>query len=339
MSIHIWDGKGTPANPDGDRLPITWRGLDFNKAFADATSGVEELPFGLFMEDARFNSPINFQSEMHPDIYKNGGGIEYYNPRVGSRVLNLRCFLRCRTQAQLGAYIDYIQTLMSPLNLQWYHTSSWPFPNGRPEWTDNWEADSLPLQFTRMMTSELNSNLEATWPDDKVLLEYNVAPLDLPDPPMVTTQQGVGARLDLSFLVLDGGRARARTVSTSTGNTQSDIIQLWGTVPSWPEITFSLDGGGAGSATFTLTVTGGAGISYTPAAIVLDLSGISGTEAIKINTRDRKVYVDNVLDMSIRTSGDWPIVPPADSSTLTYTFTNHTNVGTITTSWYEEMAS
>jgi hypothetical protein len=331
MSIFIFDD-------DDERLPITWQGLDYNKAFVQAGSGIEELPYGIFTDTVGFNTPANFQSEVHPEIYKHGGGVEYYNPRTGSRVLNIQTYCRARTLGQLGAYIQRIQRDFSPLHLQWEHTASWPTPNGRPAWTDPWEADSQPLQFTMMNDASLDSTLEAVFPDDKVLLEYQVAPLSLPDPLVSATQTGFGAALDLSFLLLDGGRSQARSVSNSTGTTQSDIIQLWGNVPAWPLIKFSMDTG-AGSATLTLTVSGGSGIGYTPAAMVFDMSGYSGTEDIVVNVRDRKVYVDGTLDMSILTSGDWPVVPPAGSSTLTFTWTNTTNTTGHETQWFETLAA
>jgi len=334
--IDIFDGKDTLENPDGDRLPITWRGIDFNDAFTEPTSGLQQANIGLFTESTGFNTPVNFQSEMHPEILKNGGGIEYYNPRIGSRVLNIRVLLRCHTLAQRGAEISRIQKAFSPLDLQWAQTASWPFPQGRPAWTDPWTSYSQPLQFTRMNDGSRDSNLEAIFPDDTMELEYQVAPLTLPDPMLSVTGQGYGAQLDLSWLLLDGGRAQARTSSTSTGTTQADIIQLWGDVVTWPELTLSMDTG-AGSATSTLTVTGDA--TYAPTALVLDLSGISGTEAIKINCRDRKIYVDGTLDMSLFVSGDYPIVPPAGSSTLTYTWTNTTNTTGHTTTWYESTAA
>jgi len=334
--IFIFDGKDLTDNLEDSRLPITWRGRDYNKAFTQDVSGIEELPFGIFTETVGFNTPINFQSEMHAEIAKHGGGIEYYNPRIGSRVLNIRAIVRTETLSELGAELEAIQTDFSPLDLQWAQTDQWPVPNGRPVWTDPWSAKSQPLQFTRMNDASRDTNLEAVFPDDSIELEYQVAPLSLPDPLISATQSGYGASLDLSWLLLDGGRATARTSSTSTGTTQADIVQLWGTVPTWPQLTFSMDTG-AGSATLTLTVTGDA--TYVPTALVLDMSGYSGTEAITLNCRDRKAYVDGVLTMAIVVSGDWPIVPPAGSSTLTYTWTNTTNTATHVTTWYETLAS
>jgi len=334
--IHIFDGKVTPALPDGARLPITWRGIDYNKAFVDPTYGTQELPYGIFTETAVFNTPINFQSEMHPDIVKNGGGIEYYNPRVGSRVLNIRTFLRGRTISEVGAWVEEIQRDFSPIDLQWSLGSAWPPAGGRPKWCDPWHANFQPLRFSRMNDGSKNSNILAAVTDEQLDLQYAAVPVALPDPPVAASQTGWGAAMDLQWLLLDGGRAEAQADTTSTGTTQADITQQYGTSPAWPQIVITMSGGGAGHASFTLAQTGHD--LYAPANLVLDLSGYSGSEVITINARDRKVYVDGVLTMSIVTSGDWPMVPPA-GDTATYTFTNTTNVSTVVTTWRETMTS
>ncbi len=336
--IFIFDDERTPQNPDGNRLSIAWHGVEYNKPDTQAVSGIEELPFGIFTETVGHNTPVNFQSEMHPDILKNGGGVEYYNPRIGSRVLSIRALVRVKSLFRLGAILQEIQDDFSPLELQWDHASAWPPPNGRPEWTDPWHSNFRPLTFTRLNDGTEEAAFKTSFADGQVPLQYAVAPLQLPDPVISATQSGYGAKLDLSWLLLDGGRAIARSKSTSTGTTQSDIVQLFGQVPAFPEVSFPMEG--AGHASFTLTVTGDSG-HYAPTALVLDLSGRSNLEAIRINMRDRKAYVDDVLTQGIIKSGEYPVVPPqgAGSNTLTYTFTNTTNVGTITTSWFETMSS
>lgn len=335
--IHIFDGKVTNANPDGDRLPITWRGINYNAPFTDATSGEQELPYGIFAETIGFNTPINFQSEMQPDIVKKGGGLEYYNPRIGSRVLNIRCFIRGRTIAEVGAWLEEIQRDFSPLDLQYNLAGAWPPPGGRPKWTDPWEANFQPLLISRMNDGSKNTAIAAAEPDGQLDLQYAVAPLGLPDPLVAVTQTGWGAAMDLQWLLLDGGRPQARVDTTSSGTTQADITQQYGNAPTWPQIVITMSGGGAGSATFTLTQTGHD--VYSPSTMVLDLSGYSGTEVITVNARDRKVYVDGVLTMSIVTANPgWPLVPPT-GDTATYTFTNTTNVASVVSTWRETMLS
>ena len=100
------------------------------------------------------------------------------------------------------------------------------------------------------------------------------------------------------------------------------------------EIVITMDAAGDGSATFTLAQSGHD--VFVPTNLVLDLSSYSTGAVITIHSRERKIYADGVLAMSIFKSGSWPLVPPA-GDTVTYTFTNTTNVATIVTTWRETM--
>lgn len=312
-----------------NRLSVKWQGFEFNGNEEAVAAGATSPTYGVWLDHVTYNTPWVFQSEAHPDIVKGGGGLELYNPRVASRVLDMRGRILAESLARIGAIKQELQKLFSPLYLQWIATGSWPAPNGRIPWTDPWSSEYLPLTFSRMNDGHQNSALATAFPTGIVTLQHSVFPLGLPDPAVHSVQQGYSADFNVQFLVLDGGIAIARTASSRTGS--GELSVTWGEIPVWPQISFTMSG--AGSATFTLAVSGVT--DYSPTNLVLDLSGRSNGQVIKINSRERKVYVNNV-ETGLWVSGDYPVVA-SKHDLATFTFSNTTNCGTITTSWYEAL--
>jgi hypothetical protein len=319
---------------DGNRLPMTFMDLELNSSAMVVDSGKPDDPtYGAWVDSAVYNTPIVFQSEAQPDIIKQGGGIEVYNPRVATRVLDIRGRILAPTRKRVGSVAQLIRQNLSPLHLMWDHSNSWPPPGGRPAWTDPWQPSLYSgLSFTRMLDGRHESGFRTSFPDGKVPLQHAVFPLVVSDAPVFSVQQGYSTDFHLQFLLLDGGIAFSQTQSSRTGT--GAVAPSWSDVPAYPEISFTMSG--AGSATWTLAVTNVQG--YSPTDLVLDLSGRSNTEVIRVNCRDRKIYVDGVETPGIYVSGDYPVVPSDDYS-ATYTFTNTTNCGTITTSWWETLAA
>lgn len=301
---------------DGNRLPITWQGLDFNKAFDayDTFNGGDQQ--GIFTDATNFNTPVNYQSEVHGSILKQGGGIEFYNPRIASRVLNIRARVQAATQTTLHEYLRHIQKLFSPLYLQ-YKYDGWPPSAGRPTWTDPWHANFKGLLFTGLGDGTLNTGWDSS---GKESLAYAVAPLQLPDPPVAAIGQGWGASLDLAFMLLDAGVAHLQTATTVSGNgTASTNI---GTVPSFPVIQFSMTGAGHASLTIAFTSSDP---QIPNTSVVIDASGLSNNDDVVIYARDREVWVNGAIDNSIlSTSTTWPVISPDYDVTITWT--NTTNV-------------
>lgn len=310
---------------DGARLPILWHGIDYN-GLTDTEWGTIDLgeTAGLFTSIVAFSTPFTFVSETEPDIVKTGGGVELYNLRNASRVLDIRARLLARTLSERDAWIEEIQSDFAPLKMAWNYSSTWPpqGTTGRPDF-----LDTLPLQFTRMNDGSHNAGIATTWPTGKVELEYHVVPLELPDPIIAEVQQGFAADLTLRFLILDGGRAYGRTETTLSGD--GDITPAWGPAPNYPE--FSFTSGGSSSATLTITSSGIAG--YSPAPLVIDASGLSNNDAVVINCRDRLITVNGAATghSAYLVSGGWPIFGGyGDTNTVVWTNDISTSVKTTT---------
>ena len=283
----------------GARLPILWHGIDYN-GLTDTEWGPIDLgeTAGLFTAFSAFSTPFTFVSETEPDIVKTGGGVEIYNLRNASRVMDLRVRLLARRLSERDAWIEEIQSDFTPLKLTWNNSTTWPpsGTTGRPDF-----VDALPLTFTRLNDGSHNDGIADSWPTGKVELQYYVVPLELPDPIIAEVQQGFAADLTLRFLILDGGRAYSRTNTTLSGD--GDITPAWGPAPNYP--VFSFTSGGASAANLTITTSGVSG--YTPAPLVLDASGLSDEDEVVLNCRDRLIYVNGAWDQSLHVSGDWPI--------------------------------
>lgn len=300
------------------RLSISWHGIEFNDPAAAQDDGV-------FTDNIGFSTPTNYQSEVLTSPTIHGGGIEIYNPRIASRVLQLQARVQAPTLSRLNAQVSYIQGLFHPLHWQFWHNLdklgvvAWPDVTGRPSWV--WEEG---LAFTRLNDGSNDSNVTTGFPDGKMLLEYHVVPMALPDPPVSAFLTGYGARLDCSWLILDGGRAFARDWTDFSGD--GDITPTWSAAPMWPLFTFSATG--AGSATLTITVTAG----DHSATFVVDASGLANGEDVVIDTRDRSILVDGVIDSDkcAYVSGEWPVLRGA-GNTDSVAWTNTTNTTSRTT--------
>lgn len=307
---------------DDERLPITWHGIDYN-GMTDTEWGqiYPNESVGLFVDNIAFSTPFTFVSETEPDIVKTGGGIELYNLRNSSRILQLSCRLQGRTLEERDAWIEEIQSDFAPLKLQWQY-GTWPPENtvGRPEW-----LDTLPLEFTRMNDGSHNPGIADVWGDGRVELQYYVVPIELPDPIISDVLTGYGAFVNLRFLVMDGGRAYARDEMSLVGN--GTIVPTWGPAPNYP--VFSTTMTGAGSATLTITSSGVSG--YTPAPLVLNASGLVNTDVLTVNCRDRQILVDGVPTMGLYVSGDYPIFGGyGDTNTVAWSNTTNTSNRTTT---------
>lgn len=292
------------------RLSVAWNGIEFN----DPTLTRDEAT-GKRLEGVAFSTPVNFHSEPLDDIVKAGGGLELYNPRVGTRILRLTGSIRDETESGLMSQIMAMQRAFHPLYLQSVlalnhaGTLTWPPPTGLPDW-----VRAKPLTFTRVMPRTVDPT---NHPDGLFELQYHVMPLALPDPVRSSVLQGMGAEYEAQFLLMDGGRSFDQTAS-QLGDTGT-VTWVWGVAPVWPsfEITMS----GAGSATFTITTTQG----HMGTALVLNLSGLSNGNVVDVNCADRTIWVNDVLTMSLYVSGDYPVLRGNGATTVTYTNTTNTS--------------
>jgi len=295
---------------DGNRLSMTWNGLEFNAP----TLGRMEAADGMRVDHVGFSTPTNFHSEAINDIVKNGGGLELYNPLVGTRVLNLRGSIRAVAESSLMKQIVDMQRAFHPLYLQsvlgtdFNGAQSWPPPAGLPAW-----VRTTPLKFTRVLPKTVDP---AANPDGLFSLQYHVFPLELPDPAKSDVQQGLGADFEAQFLLADGGRSFSQSGSTQFND--GDIAWTWGQAPVWPIINITMSG--AGSATLTLTTTQGPMAT----ALVLDTSALGATDRLEIDTRTRTIFLNGVYDMSSYVSGDFPVFRGDGDTTVAWT--NTTNV-------------
>lgn len=331
---------------DGKRQSVTWNGVEFN----DPTLTRDDAS-GFRLESIGFSTPTNFQTEPVSDIVKNGGGVEFYNPHVGTRVLNLRGNVRATKESTLNQQLATLQRAFHPLYLQSTQlydfvtpdtsnggldqttTASRKWPTGGfPSW-----VRGLPLKFTRVMP-ETPGFYESTWAtafaNGKLLLEYHVAPLALPDPVRATAGTGMGADFEAQFLILDGGRSfdqdytRLFLVDASAAN----IPVTWGRAPSWPLFLIKMDDD-TGDANFTITI----GNSHMGETLVLDLSGLSDDDEVVVDTRDRTIWLNNARNDSLYVSGDYPIIADYTTNLPTLTVTNTTNVDAgVSAMWWRE---
>jgi hypothetical protein len=294
---------------DGNRLSVAWNGIEFN----DPTLTRYDTA-GKRLEGVIISTPVNFHSESIDDIVKNGGGIEFYNPRVGTRILNLRGSIRADTESELMSEIMAMQRAFHPMLLQGTlalnraGTLTWPPPSGLPDW-----VRAKPLTFTRCLPKTTDPT---NFPDGLIDLQYHVIPLQLPDPMRASVQQGLGVDYEAQFLIMDGGRSFAQTATTLTGD--GSTAWTWGQAPVWPRISFEMDG--VGNAALTITTTQG----HMGTALVLDASGLANNDVIDIDTWDRSIWKNDVRDSSIYVSGDYPIFRGNGNTTVTWT--NTTNV-------------
>ncbi len=295
---------------EGDRLAIDWQGLKFNTP----TLGRLVEPTGMRIDSVGFSTPTNFHSEAISDIVKNGGGLEIYNPLVGTRVLNLRGSIRANKESTLMSQIVDMQRLFHPLYLQGVlglneaGTLVWPPPSGLPNW-----VRAHPLTFTRQMPRTIDPT---NHPDGLFELQYHVFPLQLPDPQRSDVGQGMGVTFEAQFLLADGGRSFDQTENTEIAN--QTFAHVWGKAPIWPSIEITMSG--AGSATCTITTTNG----HMGAVLVLDLSALSSSDTVRIDTKTRTIYVNDIYDMSIYVSGDYPIFRGNGNTAIAWT--NTTNI-------------
>lgn len=293
----------------GNRLSVTWNGINFNSPTLTRTT-----QSGHRLETVGYSTPTNLHTEIIADIVKNGGGHELYNPLVGTRVLNLRGSTRADVESEVMDLLINMQRAFHPLSLQTQFatndagTLTWPPPDGLPAW-----VRSKPLAFTRTMPTDTDGT---DHPDGLFELQYHVVPLELPDPIKASVLQGVGYEWEAQFLLLDGGRSFDQTEKTLSGN--GTVTQVWGKAPLWPTWEWSMTG--AGSATMTITTGGTMGTS-----LVLDLSALSNTNTVKVDSRDRSIWVNNARTSSIYVSGDFPILHGNGTGTAV-TWTNTTNV-------------
>jgi hypothetical protein len=295
---------------DGNRLEIAWNGINFNSP----TLGRLETPTGKRVDQVGFSTPTNFHSEAISDIIKNGGGLELYNPLVGTRVVSLRGSIRADKESTLQSQIVEMQRKFHPLYLQSVlaldesGTLVWPPPAGLPDW-----VRATPLTFTRQMPKSTD---QTDHPDGLFELQYHVLPLELPDPQRASVQQGLGADFEAQFLLADGGRSFDQTEKTTVGD--GTITWVWGQAPVWPSIEITMDG--AGDANCTITTTQG----HMATTLVLDLSGLSSTDTVRIDCRTRTIYVNDAYDMSVYASGDYPVLRGNGATTVAWT--NTTNI-------------
>lgn len=293
----------------GERLEISWNGINFNSP----TLGRLATPAGKRIDHVGFSTPTNFHSEAINDLVKNGGGLELYNPLVGTRVLNLRGSMRAESESELMSQIVTMQRLFHPLYLQSVlglneaGTLVWPPPSGLPDW-----VRAKPLTFTRQMPKSTDPT---NHPDGLFELQYHVLPLQLPDPQRMDVQQGIGADFEAQFLIADGGRSFDQTERTEIGD--QTMAWVWGQAPVWPSIEITMDG--AGSATCTITTSTG----HMGTALVLDLSALSSTDTVRIDTKTRTIYVNDIYDMSVFGSGDYPIFRGNGSTVIAWTNTSN----------------
>lgn len=310
---------------NGDRLSITWQGYEFNDVDDESDTFDGGQQEGCFMDAVTTSTPVNYQSEVLMDLLKQGGGIEYYNPRVASRVLNMNARLQYRDYDKLHEHLNYIQQLFSPLWLQ-YEFDGLPPSAGRPLWADPWDANFKGLKFTNLGDGTYNADL-----DGETLMQYAVAPLSLPDPVVAAIQTGWGARLELPFMILDGGVAIAQASESLSGNGTIDLD--WSTVPVFPLIQFTMTGAGASNLTISIA---NADTKLPDGSIVIDASGLANTDVVTIVAKDREVYKNGVVDNTLLASAPtWPVLSPDE--TVTVTWTNTTNVTSNVVKYFETL--
>lgn len=297
-------------NDAGERLSTTWNGIEFNEPVLTRYEAS-----GARLENIVFSTPVNFHSEAIDDIVKNGGGLEFYNPRVGIRILSLRGNLRAKTESELMSAIVAMQRAFHPMYLQGVlaldrsGTLVWPPPEGLPDW-----VRAKPLKFTRAMPRTTDPTGH---PDGLFELQYHVVPVMLPDPVRASVLQGVGVDFEAQFLIMDGGRSFDQTEKTLAGN--GTITWVWGQAPVWPRISFTMSAAGLTNATITTTQ------GHMGTALVLDLSSLSASDVVEIDTWDRAIYINDVRDATPYKSGDYPVLRGNGATTVTWT--NSTNIG------------
>lgn len=305
--ISIFDNKG-------NRMSISYGAVEFN----NPVMGRMEVPTGNRIDNVGFSTPTNFHSESISDIVKNGGGVETYNPLVGTRVLNMRGSVRAKNESELMSQIMTMQRELHPLFLQSTlalnrsGTLVWPPPNGLADW-----IRSRPLKFTRQLPYTVDQTAHA---DGLFELQYHCLPLQLPDPIRASVSQGLGADFEVQFLLMDGGRAYDQTEKTLAGD--GDITWGWGVAPVWPVIEATM--GGAGSATCTITTTQG----HMGTALVLDLSSLGDGDTVKVDTRENIIYVNGTRNMTVYVSGSYPVLRGAGDTTVAWTNTTNIDAGT-----------
>lgn len=292
---------------DHNRLSVTYNGIEFN----DPTLTRDDQT-GARLESAGFSTPSNFHTEAIADIVKNGGGIELYNPHVGTRVLNLRGSYRASGERELMEQILTMQKAMHPLYLQSTlatsraGTQTWPPPGGTPSW-----VRAYPLKFTRMRDRDI---APTRFPDGKFELQYHVVPLQLPDPLRMSVLQGQGVEYEAEFIIMDGGRSFDQNEDTLAGD--GTITWLWGTAPVWPTYEFSLTG--VGPANLTITTTQG----HMATALVLDMSTVSSGNVV-VDTRDRTIAHNGVISDTYYSSGEFPTLRGNGATSVAWTNTSN----------------
>ena len=315
-----------------ERLPLTWQGLDLNGPFDSAQTFEDGTQEGIYVDAINWRSPVNYQSEAAPEIYKQGGGIEVYNPRISSRILTVRARLIANSKAKLGAYTQHVQKLFSPYYLQVAH-NDWPLVD-RPAWASPWSTHFQPLQGYHLDDGTLLPGWLTDYPLHKGPVQYAVIPLELPDPGEASVLQGFGHVLNMSWLVMDGGKAFGDTLNTRSGN--GTIVPNWSEVPPAGQIQFSMDSGAGAS---DLTIAFSSDHPNLPDnTLVLDVSGYSGTEDIVVDLQDRFITVDGAQDMTVYSSGSWPVIAPAGYTT-TVAWTNTTNITGNVVKWRETLSA
>ncbi len=140
-----------------------------------------------------------------------------------------------------------------------------------------------------------------------------------------TKYDGYSMPYSINMLARDPSRFFSTLQSTSVDGT---AVNALGRYPSWPTYTVTMTG--VGAANLTLTNANAFGGSK---SLVLNLTSLVSGDVLKVDFESRRIFVNNVLRMSVYVSGTYWQIEPRVSSVITDVNTGGTATPR-TVSWY-----
>ena len=272
---------------DGKRLPITINGLVLNSPDDDHDNTYEVNSIAVSTAVDTLTEARQFRD-----------GLEMYGSRKLNFLIRIDGMIRAKTMGNLYDKISSMAKYLDP------GTITYP------------TATSLVnVLFSTPTDDYLN------YPSGLISCKYLARPRTIPTP-TVSQFTGTVSPFTIELVVSDPRRyLSTATTKAATGSIDNSLA----TYRSWPTLTLNM--GGAGSATYSISLTSSLGTK----TLTLNLSARSNGQVVTVDFANKKVSVGTTETPSIYVSGEfWEMMP---ESGLTLGAANTSNVSSFSLSW------
>lgn len=290
---------------NGDKLPITYRGLTLNDPADDPKDTFEVW---LALVDPEHSSIAEPKSERD--------GSEIYRPKKQRGIIRITGGVKAPTAGELFDKIEDLRAAFDPVNAYMADLAS------------TVDIGFMPLEFSRPTADTANyaSGLKD--------LQYYARSLALPVT-RVSKNDGKAARFAIVMECADP-RAYSQTAS-SAQRTNAGAITVDNTLASYysyPTITITLSG-----ATGVIELERVAALDTS--ALQLDLTGLVAGDVVVVNMESQSVTLNGAaaMDLVVVDQADWWELYGAESQTVNVTNISGTALaGTVSVAWVKAFA-